>query len=162
MTQRQNGQNLRERLSKLVAQSELFEQHLRDEQEALRTDDWQRLVKATQGKQNVIERLSRIDAEVRQLANLASHSNNDSVYSILRARSDQDPELSAQVDRLLSTTLSCRELNQQNRKLVSVGLKQTSRMLNFLRGISNDDASELYGPAGYTHTSVGSNEIAQA
>lgn len=114
------------------------------EREALDRLDSIALDAATSAKSRLLQRLEALDAERRQLGDLAHAQAPSAIWQ--------------QICRQLE---ACRRINETNGSIVAQQLASVRRALGVLRG-AGEGPPDLYGPGGRTHSSPAPRPLSRA
>lgn len=114
------------------------------EREALEQRDSLALDAATSAKSDLLRRLESLEAERRQLDDLAPHPGASGIWR----------HICGQLE-------ACRHINEINGSIVAQRLRDVRFALGILRG-SGEGTPLLYGPGGHTHAQALPRPLSQA
>ena len=150
---------LSDALEHVTAQANRLAQVIAEEGLALRELDIDRLNDRVRSKRELVAELINGDRQLRALLAQNGHQQGAEITDFLNNIAPTT-NLSAAWEKYLSILEHCNALNKENRTMVTIGIRHTSRALDFLRGQSGSQV--LYGPQGQQLKSNSANIIAKA
>ncbi len=150
-------------LKEMSAQAQQLVQIIHDEGKALRDADIEALNSIVQLKKQHLEALSDLDNKFKITLKQFNFTANDDIEQFL-AEAQSDNVLLECWNDYMNIISECQALNLENNSLITVGIRHTSKALDFLLSSIGENKQELYGPQGQQHISTGTdnNFIAKA
>ncbi len=123
---------------------------LEEEHQALNTADAQTLENIADQKNLAVDKIGRLYDELKRELGLSSnergqHAPAQAFMAALDKIRTTTPQLAERLDQLVMLTRACRQSNQDNGTLVSLGLRNCQTNLDLLQNLSQPSQSSTYG-----------------
>lgn len=150
MKQALHTRTFKEYLNKSLLGCQQLKTVLLDEQHAYYKRDFEQINLATLRKQTLLQQVSRENEELLTYFHSSSAGTNTSLSAYIKAHVD-NKELLPEWNNLINMLEECRQLNQQNRALITAGLSYSYQSLRFLQQFFTDETIQHYNKSGLSH-----------